>query len=252
MDKEKIFSHFKSVLDDMIIHSNMFKIFIQSPRYLETEIFGDGVHIPASVVLASGATRICVIDENYDYVVKFDYEEDARGSACEREERFYKKAEKEELNKYFSEVEYIGEYKAEFESYYPYEVEDYLNYEDEDFERDFLEFEEKFGIKKHTTIIIPLYAYRRADENPSYSRGYVTKEEETSLRASESPLSQRALEIAIEFFKCYGAEEFNRLSDFLVAMGVNDIHRGNIGFVCDGPVIIDYAGYFDSDDEEED
>lgn len=41
----------------------------------------------------------------------------------------------------------------------------------------------------------------------------------------------------------YGRETFNRLQDFLNRNKINDLHTGNVGFLKDLLVLIDYSGY---------
>lgn len=250
MDKERVFAHYKEILDEMILHSNWFKTFIQEPCYMDEEVFGDGCNIPLGVIITTGATRSCIIDTNYDWVIKFDIEEDVRGSACEREERLYTHAKNCGVNQYFSEVEYLGEYHISFPFYRVYNIELESEYY-EDFERDFVENEEHFGKKDIINIYLPLYAYKRVEENPSFESGYVTEDEKTTIREMRSPLSQRSLEVAFNFFSHYGMEEYSKLSKFLVKYGVNDLHLGNIGFINNGPIIIDYGGYYEDEEDEE-
>ena len=251
MDKERVFAHYKKILDEMILHSNWFRTFIQRPCYMDQEVFGDGSHIPFEVIITTGATRSCIIDTNYDWVIKFDIEEDARGSACEREERLYARAKDYGVNQYFSEVKYLGEYHISFPFYRVYNIELESEYY-EDFERDFTENEEHFGKKETINIYLPLYAYKKANENPSFESGYVTEDEKTTIREMRSPLSQRSLAVAFDFFSHYGMEEYSKLTNFLTKCGVNDLHQGNVGVIDDGPIIVDYGGYYEEEDEDED
>ena len=41
----------------------------------------------------------------------------------------------------------------------------------------------------------------------------------------------------------YGRETFERFQDFLDKNGINDLHTGNVGFLRDLLVLIDYSGY---------
>jgi len=43
----------------------------------------------------------------------------------------------------------------------------------------------------------------------------------------------------------YPSRIYGLLEDFLGTFKINDIHRGNIGFINNNPVIIDYSGYYE-------
>jgi hypothetical protein len=254
--RSEIFRHYKRVLDDLIDNSPFFATYLQYPYYMCYDVHSNPEYgIPENITMCGGVTRMCLIDSDYDYVVKFDVNEDARGSACEREEARYKCACKEGLEGYLCEVIYLGEYTKTFNFYEQYEVLSHMRFSEygakSEFEEDFFANEYKFGDKNEVEVRLPLYAYRRV-EFTRYSDAYsCSKEEEQTIRRYRSPLKDRSLGVAINFFMEYGEEEYKRLSDFLEKMEVNDLHCSNCGLLEGRPIIIDYAGYYESEEEED-
>lgn len=255
MDRNEIFQHFKMVLDDLIDHSVLFKTYLQCPRYLSEGVYGGGYGIPANISMFTGVTRACIVDNNFDWVVKFDIDEDRYGSACEREERIYKYAEKENLQNYFSEVIYLGTYKKAFNFYPYYNVEQWADLEDREsvgaFEKAFFKYKNEFSSVQHIVVEFPLYGYRRINAESPINYKMATKKEVTQIKKFRSPLTEKTFSVAVEFFREYGEKEYQKLSDFLIKNDINDIHGGNVGYIDEKIIIIDYAGYYDPDEEEE-
>lgn len=248
MNKKEIFAHFSEILDDMLYHSLFFDMFLQQPSSIE-DIEGsiDDPAVPENIRINFGATRACIVDRNYEYVVKFDIEEDARGSACEREEAIYEQACAEGLEQYFAHPLYLGTYTKEINFYDYYNIDQHLDWYgyDEDFESTFMDHEDEFGPIRPIVISIPLYAYPRASRlHPNYGRG---KEEEAKYesiaRSVNSPLRERNLAVAIDFIREFGEVAYYNLTNFMYKMDVNDLHMGNIGEVEGHFALIDYAGY---------
>ncbi len=258
--KIEIFQHFESVLDNLIKHSVFFKTYLQHPEYVEDEVLGGQGGIPANISLACGVTRACIIDNDYDWVVKFDIEEDARGSACERETYTYLRAKQFGLSQYFAEAIYLGVYQRTYTFYQGWAVNSILyyndfNYTDNDYARSFFKHKDKFGSLRQITVSIPLYAYRKVSQEGFYANSDCTNEIEDEISNTQSPLSAKNKQVAINFISNYGAREYEKLTDFLYEMDINDFHSGNVGFIDNKFVLIDYAGYYDkeyeSDEEEE-
>ena len=257
MKNYEIFNHYKKVLDNLIDNSLYFATYIQNPMYVEGgAIYGDDDEygIPSNISIYTGATRACVVDYDYEWVVKFDIEEDHLGSACEREEQIFSHAVRANLDHYFVEATYIGTYRRTFPFYKFYNVYKaaYVNeYEPADFVRTFYEFEHEFGQKDEITVEVPLYAYHRIDDYGIIGPDHPSEKDKQFVNTHKSPLSERNKAVAYEFMENYGAEEYQRLTDFLVEEQINDIHSGNVGFDEGKFVLIDYAGYHDEEYESE-
>lgn len=55
----------------------------------------------------------------------------------------------------------------------------------------------------------------------------------------------------LDFVEAYGKDTLQSLYTFLDANAITDLHEGNLGYIDNLPVIIDYAGYHETDEEEE-
>ena len=246
MNKREIFEHYSSILDELIDNSLFFSTYFQSPYYIADDIFGyDDEVMRNGVSYHTGATRGCLVDEDEDYVVKFDIREDDYGSACEREVEIYRDAVESDLAQYLCEAQYIGTYTHKINFYDYYNIELHMNwcdYEPEYFEKEFAEHEDEFGELQEIVISLPLYAYRRAD---TFDCGPADAYSKALAEQCESPLKERNIAVATAFIRDYGFEEYERFSEFAEAQGINDIHIANIGSIDSTMRIIDYAGYHD-------
>lgn len=258
MNKEKIFNHFAAILDNMIDNSLFWDTYFQMPSSIPN-IYGsdiDDESIPSNISIRFGISRGCIIDNEYDYVVKFDVETDSSGdSICEREVDLYASAREYGVEKYLVHPSYIGTYIKTITFYDAKKMEhyiDWLEYDPVGFDEDFMEREEKFGELKRITIEVPLYAYERA-----YGYNFtmlVDSEEErchSIAEASCSPLRKRSLQVAMEFIHRYGVEEYEKFGVFLEDNNVNDLHPGNVGELNNEFVLIDFAGFHDAWSDEE-
>lgn len=260
MDKNMVFNHYSNILDNMIENSLFWSTFLQHGDSID-DVEGsiDDPSFPENLQMRFGISRACLIDDMFDWVVKFDIDCDAYGdSMCEREVSLYKEAKANHLDAYFTQAVYIGTYHKSIQFYDYEKIDHYLNwcgYNPEEFDENFMKHEDDFGEIVPITINIPLFAYPRATtyRYTMFYNNEETTELENEARSISSPLRKRALQIAMEFIYKYGMEQYQKLSDFLYENSVNDLHRNNIGCVNGNLVIIDYAGYYsgDGDDEEE-
>ena len=193
-----------------------------------------------------GISRACIVDSDWDFVVKFTYLEDARGDACERECSAYENAVDSGLEKYFAKPKYIGRYEWRGEGYSAREVFRELNINFDGDDEDILENikEEEFQ-KKEIFICLYLYEYPKVETKSLYYTP--SKEVEAKVKRSGSSFAQKNTFVAAYFVEKYGYEEFMKIADFLEWNEINDLHSGNIGYVGDKVIFIDYAGYYDPD-----
>ena len=249
MNKHEVFAHFASIMDNMLDTSLCFCTYWQQP-YSAEDFYG-GVEdeaMPENLSIHFGATRGCIVDEDYDYVVKFDVEEDSYGSACEREEEIYALAQREQLDRYFAECIYLGTYTKTIRFY---DVEDIVRrmnwwgYDWQQFEEDFINQEDNFGEIHDVIISVPLYGYPKATRHrPMGMRGDADENEYISkAQKIQSPMRDENLVVAIDFIRQYGEVEYYRITDFLFAQDVNDLHQNNLGDINGHYTLIDYSGY---------
>lgn len=257
MNKEKVFQHFSEILDNMLDNSLFFETYWQAPYSMDS-ISGsiDDNAISENIHLNFGISRGCIIDDDFDYVVKFDIESDNFGdSLCNREIDIYNAARANHLDTYFTAPTYLGTYCKIINFYDIKKIEYYMNWVDYDpqqFDEDFAKEEDNFGDIIPITINIPLYAYPKANKY-SYTIFQDNEVEEYKKKAKSvnSPLKGRHLQIAMEFIFRYGMEQYEKLSDFMREYHINDIHYGNIGEMNGNFVCFDFAGYHSEYDDEE-
>ena len=245
MDKIAVFNHYSAVLDNLLDNSVFFDTFLQSPYLLE---YNDVSEIaPSNITLASGVTRACLIDDNYDWVVKFDIAVDGNGeSGCEREMYIYDEAQKRGLGQYFTEVAYLGTYRKTIHFYPIWQIENTFeeclqDYYPEDFELQFHRLGHRMEMED-IEISIPLYGYRRANE---YDCGVVDEQTKSEAQRFASPLRSRNMCVATAFIRDYGLAAYKKMSHFCLEWKINDLHCNNIGGIDGKIVLLDYSGFID-------
>lgn len=250
MNKREIFSHYSKIIDNLLDSSMWMQTWFQQPGWLDNCIHGeDFEELPSNIAINDGATRACIIDYNYDYVVKFDIEEDNYGSACEREEALFHTAQGHEVAQYLNEIAYIGCYTRTFYFYSYCDVMNYCHFNNSFYDEDYcceqiMAHEEEMNLHQ-ITISIPLYACRRAE---GYDCGPIDNELISRAQKIQSPLRDKNLAVATAFIRDYGEEEYELFSDFAIENDMNDLHLNNIGMVDGKLVIIDYAGYYNGEE----
>lgn len=252
MNKSAVFSHFSHILDNMIENSLFFDTYFMDPVGIE-DIEGSELDeaIPANICINFGATRGCIVDENYDYVVKFDVAQDGlECSACEREVDIYTRAKQHNLHQYFAEVEFLGYYTKTIMFYDLYILTKYIEplyyYDPEEFDANFAEHEDEYGELHPITISIPLYAYRKASSHwCGLGRTHDSEKAEEAAKKINSPMRERNLAVAVDFVREYGEDAYQSLTDFMYKENINDLHSGNVGNIDGSLVFIDFSGYHD-------
>ena len=262
MTANEIFTHYSDILHKLIAGTPWFANYVQAPYCSEY----DGLLNLPDVSFHCGATRACIVDDNYDWVIKFDVDFDStESSSCEREYRIYQAACRENCDNYLCEVIDLGDFDYHFLAYPQCEVDRYVEWYDDngpdEFEEDLNSHIEEIGEMDDCETHLHLYAYRRAIEGCA-TKVNLSQHERNSLESISSPLKDRNPRIAEMFTTLYGMDEYVRFTDFVVAHHINDLHTGNIGMVDGALKLIDYAGYHSScsrsfdeyeyEDEEED
>lgn len=236
------FEFFKQKLDHEISHSIRAQLWLQEPSFIQDCMDFDDMEIWC------GISRACIVAANWDFVVKFTYLEDARGDACERECNAYENAVDSGLEKYFAKPKYVGRYEWRGEGYSAREIFRDLNIDFDGDDEDILENIEEEGFqKKEISIYLDLYEYPKVETKPLYYTP--SKEVETKVKRSGSSFAQKNTFVAAYFVEKYGYEEFMKIADFLEWNEINDLHSGNIGYIGDRIIFIDYAGYYDPDED---
>lgn len=168
------------------------------------------------ISIAYGASKLVLIPSDSDYVIKIPFGIYNNVDFCKIEEENYLriKEDEPELAKYFAECWRAGEVFVE-------------NEDNEDEE-----------------VKVPIYIMRRTivDEtkvsDASYNL-YINSggDEEDYCIDDENDETYSCF----EFY--YGIEELERILDIIDTLGINDLHTGNVGFINNMPVFIDYSGF---------
>ena len=249
MNKQAIFNHYAQLIDNLIDNSAFFSIYFQAPFLLDEEIHGEDYdELPNNFSLHDGATRGCIVDENYDYVVKFDINGNGHcDSACEYEEKLFEEARARGLDAYLCEMAYIGTYTKTFTFYTVDDIDTYIelpsSYDEEELTALIADYVDAMNLTS-ITISLPLYAYRRAEY---YDYSDLDESLISSAQKIESPLREKQIAVATAFIQNYGFAAYQSFSSFAREFNINDIHQGNIGEVDGRFVIIDWGSYYKGD-----
>lgn len=104
--RDEIFKHFSDLLTKELDESYMFRIEMYN---LDEET--NYTFETADAYCSSGATRMAIIDENYDWIIKFARSEDNRcKDLCEVEEDIYNAAVASGIEQCFARPVYLGKF----------------------------------------------------------------------------------------------------------------------------------------------
>lgn len=231
---DSTFAFYSQIIDKMIDEKNYWRYYFLSPYCMDY-----GWEMDNYTRFNCGATRGCLISDSCDEVVKFAFD---NGDECAKEAKIYRAAQTMKLDKYFVPCRFVGYYERDV-----YVAEDadaimaQTNYSEDSDVWD--NIEEENMVLRH--IYLPLYAYTRIDdEDFENCRSDVSAEERIFVKDTHSPLAERSFAVAAAFLHECGKEEFYSLSDFCSEYKINDLHRGNVGYLDGHIVILDYAGYW--------
>lgn len=184
---------------------------------------------------ATGATKIVLIPEHAEYVIKIPFshslqdisEWDAeleeyvwdnfyqefecapfggRWDYCCSEVEVYKMACEYNVAQYFLPIQHIGEFNGH-----------------------------------------PVYVQEKVE---MYDRYMTTSHSYIDEKNARESCKSRNLDMfntawCTDFILTYGIDAFSDLHEFFDVIGLTDLHDGNIGYYHDVPVIVDYAGYYE-------
>jgi len=160
------------------------------------------------VEVCDGATKICLVPADGDFVFKINIVDECYRDYCEDEADNYTAAVSAGKDKYFLETRY-------------------------------------FKTLNECGVCFAIYIQPKIEE---ISSEIDSDDEKSLVKSSwyDSPAAEDMSPAWVSnFIKEYGETEFNELLDFCDQCHINDLHSGNIGYVGGHPVIFDYAGYGD-------
>lgn len=227
MNSIEVFEHYRPILDKLF-KFDMFNILF------EEECLGEDLQeICDGVFICAGAHRCAVIDDNYDYIIKFCYNENC--ADCRREQEIYNNSG--EFSSLFAECCFAGKYEKDVSYFYPDELE--MGYKISYCTQTNHSLEGKL-MDRHYSISIYAYPKANFEQCDEFSHRTLRK---IRKKYATSPLAEYSVEIAAIFKSAVGAAKMKKFSLFLKTNRINDIHEGNVGYINGKPVIIDYAGF---------
>lgn len=231
MKNNEIFRHFSAILDNML-QDDYWKFYFQEPFQRE---YGEWLDDDKSLLITNGCSRGCLVDDNYDWIVKFPICSD---NACEREITFYNMARKQGLASCFTECNFIGNYRKKIKYFRADNIFQLCPSIDND---DWIEEAATICDMEDIVIEIPLYAYLKA--NDCYIPWSLSKEDKAIGDKIKSPIAEYHMDVAVALWKNWGENLFWKFDTFCRLHCINDLHSGNIGEIDGNLVILDYAGY---------
>lgn len=164
-----------------------------------------------------GMTKICIVFSGWDYVVKMD----RRGyQECKTEAKIYRIAKKHRVEKAFLETRAIGITHYDVTLYIQPKISTSIeNMSDED------------GMK-----------WEKRTRN--MNRHFVRQVQYSFYTPPDSIWVKAAI-------LYYGKKFMLELEKLTKQCFINDLHDGNLGFVKNRPVILDYSGYHESNSNDE-
>lgn len=210
---------FTKITEEGINEDSVYSIFAPVLEYFKSI----GVH----VFLGTGVSKAAFVfaDEDFVFKIPFDYEVNEGvelGDYCAIEAEYYHDAEIDGVDAYFAKT-------------YLY---DFIRHD---------------GYK-----VIPVYYQEKAtplEETQSIEEYYaemdsLSKEKKQELFAKTSNYwgtSRLSIFWVQKFIDYYGEDAYPAFGTFIDDHNINDLHRGNVGFIGNRPVVFDYSGYEDGD-----
>jgi len=171
------------------------------------------------IKVKTGASKVCIVPAEGDFIFKITREDRSTEESCETEAMNYRQAKVNGFDKFFLKTQlykHFNERGLDFDIYIQPKID--MISEDVDEERD-----------------------EELAENESLDsyKGYGSCSEDLSLAWIEN------------FLSYYGERSYDDLIHFCDCNLINDLHSGNVEYIFDDdhdprPVIFDYAGYGNS------
>ena len=199
---------YSDVLDYLTDNYCDFYDFMCEPKYNDDAPWAYDDFCDGDIRVVSGATRLCVILRNEDYVLKIPFYMKSGTNYCMREVDVYDDAKARGLDMFLAETAYLMDYMGA-ECYLMKKAKTCDEYDGDIFE---------------STLRVSGYSDEEIEEY------------------YDSTYEERAKQIFLCSYSSY-EEEIYEFFDFLAMSCISDLHHMNIGFINGAPVIIDYAGY---------
>lgn len=211
-------------------------------EYFNTDVYkGNGIEYDI------GATKIVFFERNSDFVIKVPFC-GAEGNnyytrTLEDNCYTYRWDGERTIHKSYSEYEFIPFSGANCENGWDYcaaEVNAYEKAKKAGIEYLFAKTEFLGDVCGY-----PIYSQEKATMYDFYTSTSERTKESLDM-ANEKIIGRcpfRSITWIADFISYYNEALFDELCDFLAENNINDMHSGNIGYIGDVPVLVDYAGY---------
>lgn len=170
-----------------------------------------------------GCSKGVIVFSSMPFVIKFDSWDDnegERGSECRRELDIYHEAVKRGLECFFPKTEFLC---------YVSDVNFYLQQKIDCQDANISTWQYLEAIQKINRSV--------SDKIVSKFQSYLEKEAPFHVRR----ISGRWIAAVISL---YGKKKALELENFIIEMGINDMHGNNVGWYKKKPVILDFSGFY--------
>lgn len=182
-----------------------------------------------------GATKIVLIPEHENYVVKIPFSH----SLCELRE-WNDELEEYEYKEYYEEF-ICAPYGGKWD-YCHSEIQVYQMAQEHNVAQYFLPLQHIGDVDGH-----PIYVQEKVEMYDYYAtKSHSRDDEDSAYNSCQSRnLDMFNVSWCTDFILTYGIDAFADLDDFFNVIGLTDLHSGNIGYYHGVPVIVDYAGFYE-------
>ena len=170
------------------------------------------------VHISDGASKICLVFNDFDFVVKWSTEGE---SEAMQEVNFYKEAKAQNLDKFFPMTEYFFSHNG-----IDFVVQEKITIQAEDVYGDYLECLSNIG--------------------KTVPRNMINKVQKDLNKVSGYTRNINRIWIAC-LLSIYGKRATKALCKFVQDHDINDLHGSNVGFKGNRPIILDFSGYHRSE-----
>jgi hypothetical protein len=212
-EMREVLEHYGNIIDDILNNEEDRRILLDPYMFLDEDYQCNN-----GAWLCAGATRCAIVDDDYDWIVKFNLNDEYKIDYCATEAKVYANADKYGVKDMLVPCIALGSWVCS----------------------------EGFVWK--------LYAYRRitrAYSSDIYS-SFTPEENNIINRYESSPLIEKSKCVVVSLWREWGQEKMDKLNALCEDWDINDLHGRNIGYLEDRLVIFDYAGFHGIDDYDYD
>ena len=175
------------------------------------EDYGDA---PFPFLIADGASKICLVFTDFDFVIKWSTEGE---SEAMQEVDFYEEAKAQNLDKFFPMTEYFFSHNE-----IDFVVQEKITIQAEDVYGENMEYLANIG------RTVPNYMIEKVQKDLNKVSGYTRRINRIWIAC---------------LLSIHGKRATKALCKFVQEHDINDLHGANVGFKGNRPIILDFSGY---------